>query len=157
MAHSAQTDPGSATINGSILISSCEWVLCIYHLHTSIAGSRDSSNILKRNSSSLSCKTRPPSWPFRDTKQSLYKNTRVHKGLRQRFSYSWRWLAHPLCNQKHLTKRSLGSGVYLHGGGIRWGGEWLNMVQQQSKEGEEGIQRKTRGNVRNTVVRNGGR
>ena len=67
-------------INGSILISSCEWVLCLYHLHTSTAGSRDSSNILKRNSSSLFCKTRPLSWPFRDTKQTLYKNTRVHKG-----------------------------------------------------------------------------
>ena len=31
------------------------------------------------------------------------------------------------------------------------------MVQQQSKEWEEGIQRKTRGNVRNTVVRSGNR
>ena len=41
----------------------------------------------------------------------------------------------------------------MHGGGIRWGGERLNVVQQQSKEGEEGIQGKTRGNVRNTVVR----
>ena len=76
--------------------------------------------------------------------------------LRQRFSYSWHWLAHSLCNQKHLTKRSFGSGIYLHGGGIRWGGERLDVVQQQSKEGEEGIQGKTRGNVRNTVVRRNG-